>query len=52
MGEYKVEDLKKDGISLESLYLKYVVPEKEKHNFSEQDIATTDAGAIIEKQNS
>ncbi|MCR5564595.1 MAG: ABC transporter ATP-binding protein [Gammaproteobacteria bacterium] len=50
MGVYKIEDLKKEGISLESLYLKYVVSDDNRGNFTEADIATTDAGLIIEKQ--
>ncbi len=50
MGVYKIEDLKKEGISLESLYLKYVVSDDNRGEFSEEDIATTDAGLIIEKK--
>jgi len=50
MGVYKIADLKKEGISLESLYLKYVVSDDNRGNFTEADIATTDAGMFIEKQ--
>lgn len=50
MGVYRIEDLKKQGISLESLYLKYVVSDESRGEFSEADIATTDAGLILEKQ--
>ena len=49
MGVYKIEDLKKEGISLESLYLKYVVSDSNRGEFSEEDIKTTDAGLFIEK---
>ena len=49
MGVYKIEDLKKDGISLESLYLKYVVSDDNRGQFSAEDIATTDAGLFIEQ---
>ena len=50
MGVYKIEDLKRDGISLESLYLKYVVSDDNKGDFTEEDIKTTDAGMILERQ--
>ena len=50
MGVYKIEDLKKDGITLESLYLKYVVSDEKKDRFKEEDIKTTDAGLILEKK--
>ena len=49
MGVYKIEDLKKEGISLEALYLKYVVSDDNKGDITEEDIATTDAGLFIEK---
>ena len=49
MGVYKIEDLKKEGITLESLYLKYVVSDENKNRFKEEDIKTTDAGLILEK---
>ena len=49
MGVYKIEDLKKEGISLEALYLKYVVSDDNKGDITEADIATTDAGLFIEK---
>jgi len=51
MGVYKIEDLRRDGISLESLYLKYVVGDDKRNKFSEEDIKTTDAGLIIERNN-
>ena len=50
MGVYKIDDLKKEGISLESLYLKYVVSDDDRGTYKEEDIATTDAGLIIEKK--
>lgn len=50
MGVYKIEDLKKEGTTLESLYLKYVVSDEKKGKFTEEDIKTTDAGLILENK--
>lgn len=50
-GVYKIADLKAQGISLEQLYLKYVVSDENRGNFSEKDIATTDAGMILDREN-
>jgi len=51
MGVYDIKELKEQGISLESLYLKYVVSNEKKNRFTEEDIKTTDAGLILEKNN-
>ncbi len=50
-GVYSVKELIDSGTSLESVYLKYVVSDDNRGNYSEADIATTDAGMILEKPN-